>query len=146
MDNVLSSSYYCILQVDKNADVDDIKKSYQNLILKYHPDKQAGNAEDDSTNKDLFHQIDAAWKVLRDKGSRKKYDAELTQRSYNDEPIVYETLTKNDFSFNETEDCYYYSCRCGGTYLLPDELLEKSNESCYLSCDECSLVIEYSSR
>lgn len=31
--------YYEILNIEKNASFAEIKKSYQQLILKYHPDK-----------------------------------------------------------------------------------------------------------
>jgi len=31
--------YYKILEIDKNASVSDIKKSYRDLARKWHPDK-----------------------------------------------------------------------------------------------------------
>lgn len=36
---------YRVLEIDKNASVDEVKRSYRRLCLKYHPDKNSGNAE-----------------------------------------------------------------------------------------------------
>ena len=38
--------YYKILEVDKTATLDDVKKSYRKLVMKYHPDKLQGVSED----------------------------------------------------------------------------------------------------
>ena len=39
-------NYYKILEVDKKASIDEIKKSYRKLVMKYHPDKLQGVSDD----------------------------------------------------------------------------------------------------
>ncbi len=62
--------YYKILGVDKKATVDEIKKAYRKLALKYHPDKNANN----KTAEEKFKEINEANEVLSDPEKRKKYD------------------------------------------------------------------------
>lgn len=123
---------YETLGVSSDATHDEIKKSYQNLVLKYHPDKGTSDS-----NKD-FIEVDEAWKVLRDPEKRKQYDAEMGQARFDDKPIVHETLTMSDFVYDPDDDDYYHQCRCGGLYWIPDE----TEDTFYLPCDQCSLVIK----
>lgn len=62
--------YYEVLEVDKSASEDDIKKAYRKLAKKYHPDVNQGNK--DAENK--FKEINEAYEVLSDKDKRAKYD------------------------------------------------------------------------
>ena len=39
------ADYYEILEVTREATDTEIKKSYRRLAVKYHPDKNPGNAE-----------------------------------------------------------------------------------------------------
>ena len=62
--------YYKVLEVDKNASPDAIKKAYRKLARKYHPDV---NPNDKAAQK-KFQQINEANEVLSDPEKRKKYD------------------------------------------------------------------------
>tara|TARA_Y100001958_G_C21179359_1_gene509551 strand:- start:887 stop:1342 length:456 start_codon:yes stop_codon:yes gene_type:complete len=59
--------YYKILEVDRDCETDQIKKSYKKLALKYHPDKNNG----DDTK---FKEISEAYEVLSDNNRRSQYD------------------------------------------------------------------------
>lgn len=37
--------YYQILEVEKSADLDQIKKSYKKLAMKWHPDKNPNDIQ-----------------------------------------------------------------------------------------------------
>ncbi len=62
--------YYEILGLSRNASADDIKKAYRKLALKYHPDKNPGNAEAENQ----FKEAAEAYEVLRDTEKRRRYD------------------------------------------------------------------------
>ena len=58
--------YYKILDLDKSADANDIKKAYRRLAIKMHPDK--GGAVED------FKKLSEAYEVLSDANKRSIYD------------------------------------------------------------------------
>jgi DnaJ-class molecular chaperone len=61
--------YYGILEVSKNATIDEIKKAFRKNALKYHPDKnEASDAEE------KFKLIAEAYDVLSNKAKRDIYD------------------------------------------------------------------------
>ncbi|XP_076923562.1 uncharacterized protein LOC143585733 [Bidens hawaiensis] len=63
--------YYKILQVDKNAKDDDLKKAYRKLAMKWHPDKNPNNKKEAEAK---FKQISEAYDVLSDPQKRAVYD------------------------------------------------------------------------
>lgn len=65
-----NKDYYKILNVDKNADDETIKKSYKKLALQYHPDKNQGDEE----ASEKFKIIAEAYGVLGNKDKRNQYD------------------------------------------------------------------------
>ena len=56
--------HYKILEVDKNANEETIRKSYKRLALKYHPDRNKDNQEE-ATQK--FKKISEAYDILGNK-------------------------------------------------------------------------------
>lgn len=67
----MSCCYYKILKVPKSATVEEIKKAYKKLALKWHPDKNPNNTTE--ANK-RFREISEAYEVLSDPKKRKMYD------------------------------------------------------------------------
>ena len=63
--------YYEVLGVDKNATVQEIKKSYRQLARKYHPDRNKDNQKE---AEEKFKEISEAYEVLVDKDKRKRYN------------------------------------------------------------------------
>ena len=62
--------YYEILGVDRNASLDDIKKAYKKLAIKYHPDKNPGNKDAEEKFKDVVN----AYEILSDPQKKQQYD------------------------------------------------------------------------
>ncbi len=62
--------YYEILNVNRDADEDEIKKAYRKLAIQFHPDKNPG----DEVAEDKFKEATEAYEVLRDPEKRDRYD------------------------------------------------------------------------
>ena len=62
--------YYEILGVPKNAHQEEIKRAYRRLAMKYHPDRNPGNAEAEGK----FKEAAEAYEVLSDDQKRQRYD------------------------------------------------------------------------
>jgi DnaJ domain len=63
-------NYYEILGVSPRATSEEIKKSFRNLAMKYHPDKNRNSEE----SKQRFMKIVEAYEVLSDEQARRSYD------------------------------------------------------------------------
>lgn len=100
--------YYSILEVDRKATPDEIKKAYRRLARKYHPDVNPNDTEAERK----FKQINEANEVLSDPEKRKKYDqygkdwehaeafeqARSAQRGRASDPFTYSGGDEGDFS------------------------------------------------
>jgi DnaJ-class molecular chaperone len=97
--------YYRALELKKNASIDEIRKSFRTLALKYHPDKNK-----DEGSKEKFMKIVEAYEVLSDESGKKNYDESITIRK---------NTPKYDFSWTPSADfekIYSYT-RIKNTYV-----------------------------
>lgn len=53
--------YYGILEVNRNATDEDVKKSYRKLAMKWHPDKNPNNKQEAEAK---FKEISEAYEVI----------------------------------------------------------------------------------
>lgn len=65
------NDFYKVLNIDKSADPNSIKKAYYRLARQYHPDKSLAHA---GTDKEKFQQISNAYDTLGNSDKRGYYD------------------------------------------------------------------------
>ncbi|OLP45218.1 molecular chaperone DnaJ [Rhizobium oryziradicis] len=64
------ADYYETLGVSKTADEKELKSAFRKLAMKYHPDKNPGDAESEKK----FKEINEAYETLKDSQKRAAYD------------------------------------------------------------------------
>lgn len=72
----MEKNYYKILEIDKDASQEIIKKAYTTLAKKYHPDLQEGSQK--SIFEEKLKLINEAYEVLSNEEKRKQYDIQLS--------------------------------------------------------------------
>ena len=80
----MTRNYYEILEIDKNATQEEIKKAYHKLALKWHPDSfDRGNspAKTREEAEAKMKKINEARETLSDPQKRKEYDSKQNDKN-----------------------------------------------------------------
>lgn len=97
----MTKQYYEILGVSETATLEEIKKTYRKLAMKWHPDKWMNKSlkEKEEANKKM-KEINKAFEILGDEELRKRYDSgETVFSDFSD----YETEIKSEAKRKEEE-------------------------------------------
>jgi len=88
--------YYEILGLSKGADAEEIKRAYRRLAMKYHPDRNPGDAEAETK----FKEAAEAYEVLSDPQKKARYD------QYGHEGLRGGGAASHDFSRMDPNDIF----------------------------------------
>lgn len=123
----MKECYYAVLDVDRKAPEDVIKKAYRQLALKHHPDKHVAENREEATAR--FQLIVEAYEVLSNSQERAWYDSHREQilRGGDSEEAAGGLRTKKDIYQYFSSSCYdnRYDDRDGGFYKVYSELFEE---------------------
>ncbi len=105
----MKKNLYEVLGVLKEATALEIKKSYKELMKKYHPDRLHSATEKDKRYAQIrFEEVQNAYEVLSDVKRREKYDNEIGGKSK-------EKFQKEEkFSKSKIDDLFgnYFNFEC----------------------------------
>lgn len=101
--------YYKILQVERTASIEEIKKSYRKLVKKFHPDQNPNNKDAEK----IFAKLSEAYDILNNSEKKSVYDKKLfgNTESFENEKVKKNTNTKrqtkkSNVDFNSTENIF----------------------------------------
>lgn len=128
--------YYSILQVSRTSTQNEIKKSYQNLAKRFHPDRV--KSLNDGVD---FRLINEAWEILQDPELRNQYDARLTLQKVQPSIWMEVDLDEMKENYNQEKNQHFFTwdCRCSGQYEITEDSMENGIEM--VQCSSCSSSI-----
>jgi DnaJ-class molecular chaperone len=85
--------YYQILNVSRNANAEEIKRTFRRLAMQYHPDH---NPEDVRVASEKFKEINEAYEVLGNEQRRWQYDRLLNPHSYSRKTMHVDDIFNNE--------------------------------------------------
>lgn len=133
-------SYYEILAVDKSASLLDIKQAYHRALLASHPDKHVSGSISPSSPVNISTLKDA-YTTLSSDALKREYDARQrsSERDIKYGPRPAQVVSLEDFTVLADEDTWVYQCRCGDSYRIDGQDMDKGKH--LVACESCSEVV-----
>ena len=126
--------YYAILSISPSATPAEIKAAYHRLLLACHPDKRVSeNAADDID----IGLLKDAFRTLHTPELRIQYDRLRSSSGKQLGPRPAQVISLEEF--DETESSWTYACRCGGMYVVTEEMLDAGQH--LVGCASCSEAV-----
>jgi diphthamide biosynthesis protein 4 len=123
---------YDILSVSLDSTLDEIKRSYHKLSLKYHPDKDKVKVSQEKYAGITQEVLNYAYTILSNPITRSEYN-------HSHMHSVIQTIPIEDMQYDSEAEVFSYSCRCSGLYTITVQELEKLIN--VIECCHCSLKI-----
>ncbi|XP_017295770.1 dnaJ homolog subfamily C member 24 [Kryptolebias marmoratus] len=149
---------YAVLGASPTDSVQQLRHRYQQLALKYHPDRlgvELSSEAESAVSK--FVEVNSAWRVLGEQNTRRRYDTQRKEQELKQDKPVDSTVHLEDMTWDQDELIYTYGCRCGGGFGLSQEEVEEETRlmqpedkeegmdtktlGVLVCCDTCSLSI-----
>jgi diphthamide biosynthesis protein 4 len=133
---------YDLLLVSRSATDAEIRRSYQALARKFHPDKLGygvSDAEREAAT-DRFQKISWAYELLSSAESRKEYDTSAAACEVTQMWPLSGTVDLDSMDYSPETGTYSTHCRCGGSYSLAESEMEEAAVDT-VCCSTCSLAI-----
>jgi curved DNA-binding protein CbpA len=127
--------YYYILGIKENSSLEEIKKAYRKLSLKFHPDKNYG----DEFFAERFKEIQEAYETLSKKNKRNEYDYNYSSNhshkeksGYNFNPsIEYFKSNKTSIKYGEEITFSWKALNADRVIIKPFGLVSPIGEKTY---------------
>ena len=129
-ESMSTSDYYTLLQINRESSADEIRAAYHRALLLHHPDKRRGESQVP------ISLLKTAYEILSST-SRSAYDATLCHEKVGTTRRPASVVSLDEFE--QSQDRYSYTCRCGGAYRITTD--ELGREVHLLACDGCSETI-----
>lgn len=122
-------TYYEILSVGEDADIDEIRTGYKTALLNTHPDKlpKQPDLSGSHNNEREFLIVQKAWEILSNSQSKSQYDKELAV-SRRKVDIISNEIELDEMNIEINSDGVYelvYPCRCGDYFGISSVALKE---------------------